>query len=145
MISLNSTPTSPIKFSYVKDVPNIRASILRSWSYPQAKYGIKPVVGPFRANRNYGDLLSRQNYNCNSVNPIHSRPGLHGLNRGLVQLKCDNSGVPTQKNGKYVVDASVYLRFLKEAAILQNFNDSNYGGNLHNANQSTIRFLRGTH
>jgi hypothetical protein len=137
----NFIPRSPQQFNGTVQNTCIRASILRSWNYPT----FTPKIGPFRAARNAGDLLSRKNYSCGGPNPIHSHPQLHGLNNGKSPYNCDGSGVPSHKGGKYVVDASEYLRFKKEAAILSNFYDSNNGGNMHNATQSVIRLIRHSH
>lgn len=112
-----------------------------------------PIVTPFRAVNNAGDLLSRQNYSCGGgCQTPQSRPGLNGLSQrfGSNQGSCVPSAVYSNLqmldnipaaacNPKYVYDSSDYIRYLKQAAQKKNYNDLAYGGNDYSTSQSKIR------
>lgn len=106
----------------------------------------KPAIGPFRAINNAGDLLSRENYSCGGSNQVsQSRPGLHGLKNimGSIHSSCDGTRVPSATcNPKYVYDSSDYIRFRKQSAVSNNYNDNTYGGDQSNASQVAIKAAR---
>jgi hypothetical protein len=105
-----------------------------------------PVLSSFRAVNNAGDLLSRPNYACGGSSQVsQSRPGLYGLRKsiGHVNKNCDNATVPSATcNVKYVYDSSDFSRYLKQKAIVKNYNNLTNGGNSYNAQQSAIRAIR---
>ena len=75
--------------------------------------GRKRIITPFRAVNNAGDFLSRKNYSCGGHTPSN----------------CDNSGIPPAAcNSKYVYDSSDYIKFRKQQAANQTYNDSTFGG-----------------
>lgn len=139
----------------------IRYTLKNAWNtiYPlQLKNvsGGKPITTPFRAVNNAGDLLSRTNYSCGGTcQTPQSRPGLFGLKGhfGGVSTSCTpsaaynslqlNKSVPASAcNVKYVYDSSDYITYLKQKAVLQNFNDLSNGGDQSNASQSALRAIR---
>jgi hypothetical protein len=116
----------------------------------------KSITTPFRAVNNAGDLLSRDNYSCGgSCQSFQSRPGLSGLKNhfGSVSNSCTPSAaynslqlirnIPAAAcNVKYVYDSSDYITYLKQKAVVKNYNDLTYGGDDHNASQSAKRAIR---
>jgi hypothetical protein len=106
----------------------------------------KRVITPFRAITNSGDVLSRKYYSCGgSCQTFQSRPNLRGLKSkfGSIQNLCDDTSVPASAcNGKYVYDSSDYLTYLKQKAIVKNYNDLSNGGDDNNANQSILKAIR---
>ena len=117
----------------------------------------KSITSPFRAVNNSGDLLSRQNYSCGGgCQSFQSRPGLHGLSNhlgGAASSSCIPSVVNTNNqliknipsatcNVKFVYDSSDYVTYLKQKAMVKNFNDSTFGGDQSNASQSAVRAIR---
>jgi hypothetical protein len=116
---------------------------------------ISRIVTPFRAVNNAGDLLSRQNYSVGGAcQSFQSRPGLYGLRQrfganqdspssvvwSAIQI---NPAIPASTcNGKYVYDSSDYIRFRKNQAINQNYNDLSFGGNLYNGSQVASRAIK---
>jgi len=116
---------------------------------------ISRIVTPFRAVNNAGDLLSRQNYSVGGAcQSFQSRPGLHGLRQrfGANQdtpssvvwsaLQVNPSIPASTCNGKYVYDSSDYIRFKKNQAVNQNYNDLSFGGDLYNGSQSAARAIK---
>ena len=100
-------------------------------------------IGAFRAVNNLGDVLNRQNYSCGGPNPVNSRPGIYGNVGGGVPQQCDGSGVaPTTCNPKFVPDSSDYIKYRKQRALSQNYNDTKFGGDQSNASYSA--FMRVT-
>jgi len=113
------------------------------------------IVTPFRAVNNAGDILSRQNYSVGGAcQSYQSRPGVYGLSQRFganqdtapsvvwssLQL---NPAVPASTcNGKYVYDSSDYIRFVKNQAINQNYNDLSFGGNQSSGSQVAWRASR---
>lgn len=113
------------------------------------------IVTPFRAVNNAGDLLSRQNYSVGGAcQSYQSRPGLSGLRQrfganqdtapsvvwSALQL---NAAVPASTcNGKYVYDSSDYIRFRKNQAVNQNYNDLSFGGDQSSGSQVAYRSIR---
>lgn len=121
--------------------------ILRSsWNgqYATGRYnGLNRIVTPFRAVMNSGDFLSRQNYACGGPNPTNaSKPGMK--NRiGTMWSNCDTTGVPASScNVKFVADSSDYVRFRREQALNQNYNDSKNGGNESHAEYAPLMAVR---
>lgn len=114
------------------------------------------ITTPFRAVNNAGDLLSRNNYSCGGTcQSFQSRPGLRGLRQrfGANQTTCIPSDyynsiqldakIPAGTcNVKYVYDSSDYTRYLKQRAVVKNYNDLSYGGNDYSTSQSAIRASR---
>ena len=101
---------------------------------------------PFRIVNNSGDILSRPYYSCGgSCQTFQSRPGLFGLRGkfGAIQSICDGTEIPAAScNTKYVYDSSDYSTYLKQKAIVKNFNDSSYSGNNYSGSQSKWRAIR---
>jgi len=96
-------------------------------------------IGPFRAVNNLGDVLNRQNYSCGGPNPINSRPGIYGNVGGSIPQQCDGTGVTVAScNPKFVPDSSDYIKFRKQRALSQNYNDSKFGGDKSNASYSAM-------
>jgi hypothetical protein len=139
----------------------IRFTLKNAWNttYPsQLKRNniSKPIITPFRAVNNSGDLLSRDNFSCGgSCQTPQSRPGLNGLSTkfGSVSVSCTpsaaynslqlNKDVPASAcNVRYVYDSSDYITYLKQKAVNKNYNDFSYGGDDYNASQSKQRAIR---
>lgn len=114
------------------------------------------ITTPFRAVNNAGDLLSRENYSCGGTcQTPQSRPGLYGLKThfGGVSTSCTPSAaynslqlikdIPAAAcNVKFVYDSSDYVTYLKQKAVVKNYNDLTYGGDDSNSSQSAIRAIR---
>ena len=114
------------------------------------------ITTPFRAVNNAGDLLSRENYSCGGTcQTPQSRPGLHGLSThfGSVSVSCTPSAaynslqlikdIPAAAcNVKYVYDSSDYVTYLKQRAVVKNYNDLTNGGDDSNSSQSAQRAIR---
>jgi hypothetical protein len=116
----------------------------------------KRIVTPFRAVYNAGDLLSRENYSCGGTcQSYQSRPNMKGLKQHLghtgnnctpsvlwSSLQVDSTIPSSTCNVKFVYDGSDYITFKKNQAMNKNYNDRSFGGNDHNAIQSTVRRMR---
>lgn len=116
----------------------------------------KSITTPFRAVNNAGDLLSRENYSCGGTcQTPQSRPGLYGLSThfGSVSTSCTPSAaynslqlikdIPAAAcNVKFVYDSSDYVTYLKQKAVVKNYNDLTYGGDDSNTSQSAQRAIR---
>jgi hypothetical protein len=116
----------------------------------------KQIITPFRAVNNAGDLLSRDNYSCGGpCQTFQSRPGLRGLRQsfGSISKSCTPSalytanqvapGVPAAAcNVKFVYDSSDYTTYLKQRAMVRNYNDSTFAGNDSSGSQSAYRAIR---
>jgi hypothetical protein len=116
----------------------------------------RSITTPFRAVNNAGDLLARENFSCGgSCQTFQSRPGLRGLRIrfGSTSISCTPSAaynnlqmikdVPSATcNVKYVYDSSDYTTYLKQRAVVKNYNDLTYGGDQSNASQSAKRAIR---
>jgi len=144
-----------------REFENIRFTLKQAWNtnynrqLRQSKIK-KSITTPFRAVNNAGDLLSRLNYSCGGTcQTFQSRPGLHGLKQsfGSVQSTCIpsaiysnlqlNDRIPASAcNVKYVYDSSDYTTYLKQKAIVKNYNDLSYGGDNYNASQSAMRAIK---
>lgn len=112
----------------------------------------KTQITPFRAAMNAGDVNGTVN---ESTNPIFGRPSnqVTGINpsfsnQSLAGYKSLAGNIKTSGNSaytgnpKYVYDGADYVRFKKLYSINNNYNDSSFGGEQHNANQSVIRRVR---
>lgn len=139
----------------------IRFTLKNAWNttYPSQLKRDKlkqSITTPFRAVNNAGDLLSRDNYSCGGpCQTYQSRPGMFGLRQrfGSVSTSCSPSAaynslqliknIPAAAcNVKYVYDSSDYIRYLKQKAVVQNYNDLSYGGDQSNASQSSWKAVR---
>jgi hypothetical protein len=108
--------------------------------------GLNRVITPFRAVNNAGDILSRKDYSCGgSCQTPQYIARVYGIkNRsGGIQSRCDNTAVPPSTcNTRFVYDSSDYLTYLKQKAIVKNFNDLSYGGDESKASQVASRAIR---
>jgi len=139
----------------------IRFTLKNAWNttYPsqlKRNHLKKTITTPFRAVNNAGDLLSRENYSCGgSCQSFQSRPGLHGLRThfGSISASCTPSttynslqtikNIPAAAcNVKYVYDSSDYVTYLKQKAVVKNYNDISYGGDDYKSSQSASRAIR---
>jgi len=107
--------------------------ILRSsWNTAYANgtvQGRKRAIGEFRAVNNLGDFLNRQNYSCGGSNQVNAdKPG-RKQSIGAIPQQCDSTGVPASIcNTRFVPDSSDYIRYRKQRAMNQNYNDLKNGG-----------------
>jgi len=139
----------------------IRFTLKQAWNttYPSQlrRNGLtKSITTPFRAVNNAGDLLSRDSYSCGGTcQSFQSRPNMKGLRQrfGAVQSDCTpavsyNSlqlikNIPAAAcNVKYVYDSSDYVTYLKQKAVVKNYNDLTYGGDDSRSGQSALRAIR---
>lgn len=123
----------------------IRRLLVKSWNTANASgsvNGIKRVITPFRAVNNGGDFLARTNYVCGGPNPAHSTPGGIRSRFGSIISQCDTTGIPAgSANMHYVADSSDYVRFRKQQAMNNNYNDTSFGG-YNNSAYSKIMAMR---
>jgi hypothetical protein len=132
------------------DVEQQRYRIVESWNSVYKKQladsKLHRVITPFRAVTNSGDILSRKYYSCGGpCQTFQYRPNLHGLKTkfGRINSMCDNTKVPAAAcNVKYVYDNSDYLTYLKQKAIVKNFNDIGYGGDDYHSTQVISKAIR---
>ena len=153
-------PTLTVDKRY-SEFEQIRFTLKNSWNttYPsQLKRDNlkKPIIGPFRATQNAGDLLCRENFSCGgSCQTPQFRPNVYGLKQrfGATSKSCQPSvvynslqeiqNIPSATcNIKWVYDSSDYITYLKQKAINKNYNDFTFGGDQSNASQSAIRHSR---
>jgi hypothetical protein len=124
----------------------IRKVVVKSWNtaYATGKYNdIKGSVTPFRAINNSGDFLSRVNYRCGGPNPTNPDRHKRKSNIGSMFQNCDGSNIPVSScNVKFVADSSDYITYRKQRAINQNYNDSTFGGDDHNASYVNLMAVR---
>jgi hypothetical protein len=144
-----------------KEYEQIRFTLKNAWNTSYIRQlrndGLKrSITTPFRAVNNAGDLLSRNNYSCGGTcQSFQSRPNMKGLKShfGSVSLSCTPSSsyntlqllsnIPAAAcNVKYVYDSSDYITYLKQKAVLKNYNDLTNGGDDSNASQSALRAIR---
>ena len=124
----------------------IRKQVVKSWNTQNATgtiNGKNRVITPFRAVNNSGDFLSRQDYVCGGPNPNHLHRG--GIRRNFRSMfgNCDNSGVEAAStNVKFVYDHSDYIRYKKQEAMNQNYNDNSFGGYNNSAYVDIMRIRR---
>ena len=149
------------KGSYGSNVfENIRFTLRNAWNTTYKAElrasNRKQIITPFRAVTNSGDLLSRDNYSCGGTcQSFQSRPQLKGLRQrfGSISKSCTPSALYTGNqiapdvpasacNVKFVYDSSDYTTYLKQRAMVTNYNDSTFGGNTSNASQSAWRAVR---
>jgi hypothetical protein len=144
-----------------EEFEQIRFTLRQGWNttYPSqlAANRIKsPIITPFRAVMNAGDLLGRINYSCGGTcQTPQSRPNMNGLKTrfGAISKNCQpsvvysglqqNKDIPAAAcNVKYVYDSSDYTTYLKQRAMVKNYNDYSFGGDDYNASQSAYRAIR---
>lgn len=139
---------------------NLRYTLRQAWN---TKYKAellaakkKQIITPFRAVNNAGDLLSRENYSCGGpCQSFQSRPQIKGLRQhfGAVSKSCTPSvvysddqiapSVPAAAcNVKFVYDSSDYTTYLKQRAMVRNYNDKSFAGNDYSGSQSAWRASR---
>jgi hypothetical protein len=139
---------------------NIRFTLRNSWNTTYKSElrasNKKQIITPFRAVTNSGDLLSRDNYSCGGpCQSFQSRPQIKGLRQhlGSVSKSCTPSALYTENqiapqvpaaacNVKFVYDSSDYTTYLKQRAMVKNYNDRTFGGDSSNASQSAYRAIR---
>ncbi len=135
-ISVKQTATS------VRNSDNVIARKILRTSWNNNNINVDRQIGAFRAVNNLGDVLNRQNYSCGGPNQINSRPGIYG-NGGSIPQQCDGTGVVAAScNPKFVPDSSDYIKFKKQRALSNNYNDSKFGGDESNASYSAIMRIR---
>lgn len=110
----------------------IRRILRSSWNNvnAQAKINEKSrVITPFRAVNNLGDYLGRQNYVCGGSNQVNKTfPGRQGPMGGILS-RCDNTGISAANgNGRFVSDTSDYIKYKKQNAANNVYNDLKFGG-----------------
>jgi hypothetical protein len=149
------------KGSYGSNVfENLRYTLRQAWNtkYKAELIAAKKqqIVTPFRAVNNAGDLLCRDNYSCGGpCQSFQSRPQIKGLRRqfGSVSKSCVPSAVysgdqiapnvpASACNVKYVYDSSNYTTFLKQQAMVRNYNSKSNAGNDYSGSQSAWRASR---
>lgn len=117
-----------------------------SWNtaYSSGVYnGQKTQIGSFRLVNNLGDFLSRRNYSCGGPNQISSSKTGTTSTIGSIPQHCDTTGVPASStNVKFVSDSSDYIRFRKQSAMSNNYNDLSNGGDEHNASYVDLMRVR---
>jgi len=116
----------------------MRKVLSKSWNTQYAKGEIvgnngkkqTRIITPFRAVKNSGDYLARQQYICGGPNQVNAdRPGWKG-HIGSIISNCDNTGISSSTcNVKFVADSSDYTKYRKQRACVINYNDLNFGGN----------------
>jgi hypothetical protein len=139
---------------------NIRFTLRNSWNTTYKAElrasNKKQIITPFRAVTNSGDLLSRDNYSCGGTcQSFQSRPNLRGLRQhlGSVSESCTASATYTGNqiaplvpaaacNVKFVYDSSDYTTYLKQKAMVSNYNDKSFSGNDYSGSQSAYRAIR---
>lgn len=107
-----------------------RLSLRRAWNGTAANDNSRKIGG-FRAANNAGDVLLRKNYSCGGPNPLnnlHFRQNLSFM-RSANKSDCDGTNIEASScNVKYVYDSSDFIRYAKEKAINNNYNETSYGG-----------------
>ena len=103
----------------------IRTQLRSAWNLENAKDSINGngrAIGAFRAVTNAGDYLSRENSQCNAPCQVNC---VNGANYNTKPDTCDNTGIPQWSgNPKYVYDSSDFIRFKKQQATQDNYNDN---------------------
>lgn len=108
------------------------------------------ILTPFRRAMNAGDPYGKVNMPPSSslrqkpANQINApRAGLHGWQTLAGSgTRTVSGGSAYTGNTKYVYDSSDYVRFKRLKAKNNNYNDSTYGGDQHNASQVAIARAR---
>jgi len=149
------------KGSYGSNVfENLRYTLRQAWNtkYKSQLLAAKrrQIITPFRAVNNAGDLLCRDNYSCGGpCQTYQSRPQIKGLRQhfGSISKSCAPSAlynvdqvapdIPASScNVKFVYDSSDYTTYLKQRAMVRNYNDSSNAGNDYSGSQSAYRAAR---
>jgi hypothetical protein len=140
---------TPMPTTDTTQIAQSRNTLVRAWNTTYKTDSLNTIgviATPFRVVNNAGDILCRKNYSCGgSCQTPQSRPGIYGLSSrfGSIQYLCDGTQVsPTTCNVKYVYDGSDYTTYLKNKAILHNYNDISYGGNRSNGSQVQSKAIR---
>ena len=142
------------------DFDTIRYTLRNAWNtkYKSELIAAKrrKIITPFRAVTNSGDLLCRDNYSCGGpCQTFQSRPQIKGLKPsfGSISKSCTPSaiysgdqiapGVPASScNVKFVYDSSDYTTYLKQQAMVKNYNIKSNAGNDYSGSQSAHRAIR---
>ena len=105
--------------------------------------GQKATTGSFRLVNNLGDFLGRQNYSCGGPNQISSSKTGTTSTIGSIPQQCDTTGIPpASTNVKFVSDSSDYIKFKKQSALSNNYNDLSNGGDESNASYVNLMRVR---
>jgi hypothetical protein len=115
-----------------------RRVIVRSWNNAYAVGNVNGkgrAVGEFKAVTNIGDYLSRQDYACGNIpTPVQPNNVTWRSRIGSVIKQCDGTGVPcSNTNTRFVPDSSDYIKYRRQRAQAQTYNDLKFGGDQHNA------------
>jgi hypothetical protein len=122
----------------------IRKVIRSSWNNPYAignVNGYKRAASEFKTIGNITDFLSRKNYACGNIpNPTQANNVAWRSRIGSIIKHCDNTQVPcSNANTKFVPDSSEFIKYKKQRAINQNYNDISFGGDKNNASFVALR------
>lgn len=100
------------------------------------------IITPFRAVNNLGDYLSRENYVCGGSNQVNaSRPGWKGR-IGSIISNCDGTGIAAKSgNVRFVPDSSDYIKYRKQRAVSNNYNDVKNGGDQSHASCVSFKLV----
>lgn len=124
----------------------LRRVVTKSWNtaYATGTFNSKnSMTTPFRAVNNSGDFLSRVNYRCGGPNPTNTNRFRRKGSIGSMFQLCDGSNIPASScNVKFVADSSDYIKFKKQQAVNQNYNDNSFGGDEHNASYVNLMAVR---
>jgi hypothetical protein len=136
------SPTQTINNYKDSEEATIRRILRSSWNNLNTQASINNkgrVVTPFRAVNNLGDYLGRQNYVCGGANQVNRTfPGRQGP-IGSILSDCDNTGVSAANgNGRFVSDTSDYIKFKKQNAVNNLYNDLKFGGDQHNGSYTAL-------
>ena len=119
----------------------VRRVLRNSWNNTNVAPSINGygrTIGPFRAVNNLGDFLGRQNYICGGPNPV----GVYNRG-GAMHQNCDATGVQaTSCNPKFVPDSSDYMKYRKQRAISNNYNDNKFGGDQSHGSYTALMRVR---
>ena len=114
-----------------------RKVLVKSWNTAYATGSVNGkgrITTPFRAVTNSGDYLARVHYSCGGPNQTNaSYPGWK-RRIGSIFNNCDGTGIPASTtNVKFVADSSDYVKYRKNRAINQLYNDYKFGGDNNHA------------
>ena len=127
-------------------MPIMRRELRRVWNndFSSGTYnGHKRAIGPFRAVMNSGDFLSRKDYVCGGSQPSDAMKTGLGKRFGSMLSNCDTTGVPASNtNVKFVPDASDYIKYKRQVAYNNNYNDHSFGGYNNSAYVDIMRVRR---
>lgn len=120
-----------------------RGILRRVWNYGSLQTPTR-VTTPFRAVNNLGDTLGRIGYTSGGPSQTSSTKPGYKINIGAIRASSDGTGIPSKTgNVKFVADSSDYIKFKKQFATVQNYNDLANGGNLNGAYSPLMRVRRG--